>query len=275
MESENTRDADRFWPAGTKPLKGITEAALAFIVEHSRLLDLVSFYQGAGLESIKPMFDIVRAERKQLDGAIATDMPMELGSLDQNIDELGKRVDKLQELSLLLNEIMLSRTADNFLSYLSDLLSMIYKARPEMMKSNEKESLEFILQYQTMDELRGAIAERKVERLAYLGLRDLDAQLEGHMGFKLFEDPVEAYRAALVVEFRNLLTHNRGVVSPLSGRRFTQLTPLVGTRLKFTSEEIRDWRKALEHAVFDIDSRAAQKFALPVKEFREPPPELM
>jgi len=66
----------------------------------------------------------------------------------------------------LLQEMVVVRFVDNFLCYLGELLALIFGTRPETLRSSEQERIDFVLQYDSMDELRAALAEKRVERLA-------------------------------------------------------------------------------------------------------------
>ena len=142
-----------------------------------------------------------------------------------------------------------------------------------MLRSAEQERLDFILQYQSMDELRTAIAEKKVERLAYLGLRDLAAHMQSNMGFSLFPSDAQLEQAALLVEYRNLFVHTRGIVSATSARRFPTLKAELGKRVAIHLREVRELRQFLENAVLEIDVRAVQKFGLPTVDLPPHPDE--
>jgi hypothetical protein len=154
------------------------------------------------------------------------------------------------------------------------LLALVYKSRPETLRSAEQERLDFILQFESMDELRTAVAEKRVERLSYLGLRDLAVHLRNTMSFDLFPESADEERAALLVEYRNLFVHARGVVTTTSARKVKALQHLVGTRVQIKPSSLRETRQFLENAVIDADVRAAQKFSLEVQPLPVPPEHL-
>src|SRR5260221_6988835 len=110
-------------------------------------------------------------------------------------------------------EMMLVRGADNFLTYVSELLALVFTSRPETLKSGETVRLDEILQHSTMDDLVKRLAERRVERLSYQGMRDLQKDLSEKLSFELFPSPESLVRAVRVIEIRNLLVHNRGIVN--------------------------------------------------------------
>ena len=70
----------------------------------------------------------------------------------------------------LIGEIVLCRFVDSFLKYLIDLLALVFKNKPETMKSGQQETLEFILQFSTMEELIAAIAEKRVEEVSFYSM---------------------------------------------------------------------------------------------------------
>jgi hypothetical protein len=50
---------------------------------------------------------------------------------------------------------------------------LLFTLRPEMLKSNEKVEVQFILEHGSLDELIASITERKVTDLAYKGMKEL------------------------------------------------------------------------------------------------------
>ena len=161
----------------------------------------------------------------------------------------------------LVNEMVVVRFVDNFLCYVSDLLALIFATRPETLRSGEQERLDFILLYNTIEELRHALAEKRVERLAFLGMRELNEYLLERLKFPLASgDLLED--AVRLIEIRNIIVHNRAIVSAISARRVPSLSSHLGKRLKIP--DIWKDRFFLRQLALDIDVRAAKKFDLPV-----------
>ncbi|MDQ3686595.1 MAG: hypothetical protein M3430_13505 [Acidobacteriota bacterium] len=86
----------------------------------------------------------------------------------------------------LMAELVLCRSIDNYLVYLSQLLALIFRTKPETLKSGEQERLDFILKHSSMDDLIGALAEKRVDKLAYMGMRDLARYFEEKLGLNCF-----------------------------------------------------------------------------------------
>lgn len=57
------------------------------------------------------------------------------------------------------------RLIEGFLLYLKSILSEIIQVQPQLLKSGEKETLEFVLGFEDICDLRKALAEKKIEHL--------------------------------------------------------------------------------------------------------------
>ncbi len=257
-----TTSSDRYWLAGgTKTVPSLTVAGARFGVEHSYLLDFVVFFSEARVRALRNLVEKGASQEGSKAEDIATEAEGYLRELDTH--------------QAIIQEVVLTRVVDNFLCFVTDLLALIYKAKPDMLKSSEQERLDFIFQYADMDELRTAVAEKRVERLAYLGLRELAEYIKSHMGFDLFSVPSDLERAALIIEYRNVIVHNRGRISAASARRFPNLKAQIGKRVVFEHDQLRDLRQFLENAVVDIDVRATSKFELKAEPLPETPANLV
>ena len=211
-------------------------------------------------------------------GLLVGDKPTDVGS------RRGGPVESMrafrQELALFL-EMALTRATDNFLFYLSELLTLAFKENPEMLKATLGQSgqgrgrqqevvpLEDVLEYQTIDDLRQAIVERRVTNLSYRGMRSLAEYMDGQLGFAVFEHGDDLNRAVDIVERRNLIVHNRAVVN----RHFLTKVPdptryQLGVALAFEVNAISDDLYFIANAARRIDARAATKWSLPTISIR-------
>ncbi len=156
---------------------------------------------------------------------------------------------------------------DNYLSYVSEVLALIFRTRPETLRSGETERLDEILTYSTMEELISALAEKRVNHLSYQGMGELSKDLSSRLGFDLFPEADDMVRAVRIIEMRNLIVHNRGIIS----KRFLSKTPnfpgKVGDSIDFEDahrkQELFLDIDFLAHSAADVDQRACVKFDLP------------
>lgn len=160
-------------------------------------------------------------------------------------------------------EMMVVRGADNFLTYVSELLALVFTSRPETLKSSETVKLEEILQHPTMDDLVKRLAERRVERLSYQGMKDLQKDLAEKLNFEIFPSPEPLARAVRIIEIRNLFVHNRGIVNRTFLTRTGDSSLPIDSLFKLSPRTVISELEFLANSVLDIDERAALKFALP------------
>jgi hypothetical protein len=130
-----------------------------------------------------------------------------------------------------IRETILIRAVENYLTYLKDILYAIYRKRPEVLRSNEMVRIDLVLEYNDMADLLDALAERKVSDLSYKSLADLSNYFKEKLGLALTATEGELEHLTLLVEIRNLLVHNRGIVNsiPREGGRMRSLARLPGT----------------------------------------------
>jgi hypothetical protein len=169
----------------------------------------------------------------------------------------------------LLFETALSRVIDNLLTYVAELMSTVFKSRPETLRSKAKVEVEYVLSHDSMDDLIEDLAERRVEQLAYAGLRELHENLEGSLGFSLFLDSEALDRAITLVEGRNIIVHNRGIVNRTYLSRVPGSDRKLGERLDFDVDAFFDDLGFLAEAGVDIDARAAEKWSIPLSDLDE------
>src|ERR1039457_7239061 len=70
-------------------------------------------------------------------------------------------------------QMVLCRGVDMYLTYLTELLRLVFSVKPEIMKSNEQVTYESILEHSTIDDLVGWLIEEKVTKLSHHGVAKL------------------------------------------------------------------------------------------------------
>lgn len=154
------------------------------------------------------------------------------------------------------------RGVDNFLSFVSQLLSLVFLTKPETLRSDQKISIADALVHTTMDDLVKHIAEETVHRLSYRGFGDLNDWAAKRLGFRFIEDDATVAMVVRILETRNLLVHNRGIVNREFIRR-TQEQLEEGHGLNVTVHSISADLTLLDRQAIDIEKRAQVKFGLP------------
>lgn len=160
-----------------------------------------------------------------------------------------------------MSEMLLCSAVDNYLTYLRDLLVRVYQVKPDMLKSSDTNlSHEFVLQFQTMDDLIVALAEKKAGELAYRGFRDYVEFWKKH-GFNLFARDTDYEEVLRYIEIRNIIVHNRGVINNIFKTRLPKHPSQVGEHINY-DDDFKDALEDLTRSAFEIDNKAVAKFKL-------------
>jgi len=178
-------------------------------------------------------------------------------------------VETFKRRSYMTLEMWVTRLVDNYLSYVSELLALIFKTRPETLRAAEREQvlLKTVLDSGNLDELIDAVTEQRVERLSYKSMDDLNRYLKEKLGFPLFESNDDLEHATRLGQVRNVVVHNRSI-KPRSQR--AHLVPGdVGERMKLHASIVTDDGEWLAQLVAKTDRRATSKYKLPTPVSRE------
>ena len=154
------------------------------------------------------------------------------------------------------------RAVDNFLTFVTGILSIVFRAKPETMRSNHTVKTSEVLQHPTMSDFVDYLAEDTVHRLSYQGFGDLNDWTAERIGFPLVVEGEELKRIVRIVEWRNLLVHNRGVVNKVFVRRIGREYQ-EGERLDLSVQSMTSDLNCVDRSALDIEKRAQAKFDLP------------
>jgi hypothetical protein len=195
-----------------------------------------------------------------------TDIQRLLTFLNYLGDEIGKMDSKAQVLFVgqfpFIFELAYCRSIDNFLTYISELLTVVFENRPEMLKSSDVVTVEEIFSYSTREELLSALIEKKVLSLSFKGMKELNDYLRKTVGFELFLEADLLQHAAVLIEKRNLAIHNRCVVNRRYLERVTGSPLKLGDSIEFPNTQVLADITFLAEAVGSIEKRAIDKFRL-------------
>jgi len=241
-----------------------TYAVVLFLLDCSRLTELRLFVLSTSLFTLKHL-ELARKEYLA-EGGHSKVHDYFAQTYGEKAFEVQYLLDRHREC---LAEILLTKTAEFFLKYLADLLSLVFRTKPDTLKSGEHETLEFILGFTDVRELVDAIAEKKVERLSFVGTRELSDFFRDRLGFSLTEDDQEMLRLIGVIETRNVIVHNRGIVSKLFKQRLPHHPGALGSKVKVDYETVLGDCSFVENLAFDIDTRAVLKWGLPTAGSRD------
>ncbi|MFQ5777091.1 MAG: hypothetical protein ACE5IP_03700 [Terriglobia bacterium] len=239
--------------------KEITEPCARFFERHSNLLnlitDMISQWEDSGASLANMVLETERLQLLRNPERIKL-----LKTQAQTLQGLLGRFD-------LLVQLVYCGVVDNYLSYVSELLALIFRTRPETLRSGEKEKLDEILAYSTMEDLISALAEKRVNHLSYQGMEELSKNLSRGLGLELFPEADDMARAVLIIETRNLIVHNRGIINERSLSKAPNIPGKIGDSIDFADPYMKQKLfldiQFLAHSVADVEQRACVKFDLP------------
>jgi hypothetical protein len=172
-------------------------------------------------------------------------------------------LERLKLMDDFLAQMILSRGVDVFLTYVSELLEAIFQYRPEMLKMSGEISVAEVLKHERMEEFAKELIERRVHSLSYKGLADLDSHLLKTTGLQLFENAAILERMVTLVEIRNIIAHNYGVVNKIFCAHVPGYESQLGKGIVLDRKQTVSELRLIKKCVQDLDDRAVAKFSLP------------
>ncbi|MFG4003412.1 hypothetical protein [Flavobacterium aquidurense] len=233
-----------------------TESFSRFQQEILRSEMLISYLDVANTLVLKNDVEAKRCLTNIYDHAFNSEIAKK--SLTENLDHYLN----LRFYEIHLSSMVYVNTIDNFSTYLKDILSEVVFAKPQILKSQESEKLDFILEYESMDDLINAIASKKLEELFYKGIEDIGKFFKSRLGIDIFKTDKEKETINLHVKQRNLTVHNRRRISKDFAKQFPNLEFKIGEYLNFDFRYVSTLNLYLFNFVATIDEEISQKFKL-------------
>ncbi len=216
---------------------------------------------------ISPLPDYTKVDENALHEAVTAHLTAISGCL--NSDKVAAL--RLSEHRQLQFQMLHSRVVDNFIAYLSELTAAVYHKQPNLLKSEQTITAEFVLQYETMEEFVAALAEKRVQDLLYKSVKELAKTLSKAWNIELFEDEQALEGVVYAVEVRNIIVHNRAVVNQVFLNRLRGLSFFHSLSLKKGDQYPLDAAPVVQVLKFllvsgaRIDRIVAAKFGLPTQ----------
>jgi hypothetical protein len=232
-----------------------TEPWLRYLQEDVNLISFLSY-----------MFDRARSILTSEQVKVIRDQ-VEQGVIDleaiKHIFAQAKVRDEFEIYPGMLAQMKLTRTADNFQSFISELLALIFRTNPQTLRTDESTvTLSQVLEYENMDELIEGLVDMRVTQLAHQSFRDLAKFCKKRIGLDILESAEDMAIADETIEQCNLIAHNRGVINKTFISRQPSYADQLGKRLVLTVDEVVNQMLFLRASTADLDRRASEKFGL-------------
>ena len=170
-----------------------------------------------------------------------------------------------------LGEMLFCRGVNSFLTYLADLMTLIYEKYPKKLSSNKQITYRLCIEHHIAGDLISALAEEKVIELTHQSLDAFAKYFKKNLDLVLFTKGAHLSNAGLCVDIRNVITHNRGIVNRFFIQRNPRFADDLGKRVVFSEQERREMLSTLGYCARQLDVRAINKFGLETiePEFKE------
>jgi hypothetical protein len=178
----------------------------------------------------------------------------------------GSAVAQMDAHRAFLDEMLFCRGVNSFLTYLADLMTLIYERYPTKLPSNKRMTYGFCIEHHMAGDLIPALAEETVLGLTHQNLGELSEYFTKNLDLVLFKDETHSARAARAVDIRNIITHNRGIVNRFFIQRNPSFADHLGKRVLITEEYSEELLGTIGYCARQLDLRAIKKFRLPTLE---------
>jgi hypothetical protein len=180
---------------------------------------------------------------------------------DAKAEKQKGMIDELKRNRLILMHMLHARMTDNYLTYLTSLLSEIFCCRPETLRSSETIKYEEVLKFQTIDDLVANLAEKKVHDLSYKSVTELSSFFQERLGIRLVP-PTQENDLVKAVATRNIIAHNRGVRNRIYCTNVGEDFKMIGKVKDIGIEYIEKVNLMYYLSVKDVDSNVKKKFGI-------------
>ena len=164
--------------------------------------------------------------------------------------------------SAVLDEMVFCRGVNSFLTYLADLMTLIYEKYPKKLPSNKQTTYLFCIEHHLAGDLISALAEETVMELTHQNLDALAKYFKKNLDLVLFTKDTHSANASLYVDIRNIITHNRGIVNRFFIQRNPRFADGLGKRVVLGEKDRREMLGTLGYCARQLDARAIKKFGL-------------
>ncbi|WP_435134256.1 hypothetical protein [Formosa sp. A9] len=155
-----------------------------------------------------------------------------------------------------------SRLVDSCLCYFKEVLSEIVRINPKILKSRDTEPLDYILSFDNMDDLIEDLVEKKISQLFYGGVNDIEKYFKSRLNIELFETIEDKKEFNQLIKQRNLIVHNRGIITKEFTKEFPIYSGHEGSMITFGFSKISMINNYLIEFLYNLDKRLSEKFKL-------------
>lgn len=184
-------------------------------------------------------------------------------SIDNLIKQRVRNLDSFYFHEEFFSQLCYCSTLDAYIIYLQDALFEIALKRPEILRSQEKITIEEILEQQSNEELIHHIARRKVTELSNSGLNGLLSFFTEKLGIACLNTQSSCTTDIITLhDIRNCFVHNNGVIGDIFARRNPNYAEALGKKIRIDTRFGDNATQCLLFSVKQIDEIVINKFGV-------------
>jgi len=179
--------------------------------------------------------------------------------------------EELRKFRYLQSQNLVLRVSNVFLLYYSEIIQAAILKRPEILKSKQTIRWDELLGFTRFDQVVRYLIDKKINELSYAGLDQMEEFMFERLGLQGAVTDDQRELAAILVEIRNIYTHNRGVVNGIFLGRVKNHMGFKFTEGKYFHVNFDHFMRLCANCLevaYLIDEAVAKKFGLKRKRYK-------
>jgi hypothetical protein len=189
------------------------------------------------------------------------EIPFSVKEIKEAWDYFQKKVSP-EEFNYMVSQDYIKRDIELFEYYLTQMLFRVFVEKPNTLKSSEKIEIGEVLESKNLNEVVQKIAVKKVNDLSYSGLEGIIDFLNNKLGLGYDKNSISFRKAKELIEVRNIITHNQGLVNSQFVRRAGRKDIKIGDRFPLSTDYAIEAANRLEEVVINLDKLFLSHFKL-------------
>lgn len=177
---------------------------------------------------------------------------------------------ELRKYAAVLSRNLNVESANSLLCYFSEIVQSAMEKRPELLKSGQQVQLDEIFSFNNRRELISYLIDKQVNSLSYGGILQIEEYLKNRLGIDVFAGEDQRNLIKIMIEVRNIQSHNRGIVNRIFLSRIKNHMGFnfeLGNLFHLDLDEFIRLSSNSMDVVINIDEKVAEKFGIRRKRF--------
>lgn len=178
--------------------------------------------------------------------------------------------DELKKFGRIQSQYLVLRCSNSFLLFYSEIIQGAIVRRPELLKSKQTIRWDELLGFSRFHDIVHYLIDKKVNELSYAGLGQMEEFMFDRLGIAGVITQEQRNLTAILVEIRNIYTHNRGIVNGIFLSRLKDHMGFDFAEGKYFQVDYDEFVRLIGNSLevtYAIDEAIARKFGLKRKRY--------